>query len=494
MRRPAKRTLQIEALELRSVMAGDSAADLIDTSAAAILDGLNRGGDYSQPAHDLSGDGLVTPLDALLAILQETPVESQGEEDATKRIYPLFLPVLPRPPAEAPTDPTELDEFFRQQQWISQMPNPEGVTPHANSWKYYLLDDGKPFSVPLHWLGDDADDSIYDGRIEFLNLPTGWSVTGRLKIEFPAGVEELSRYDLRYRLVDSEGNVSNISVLRLTFLDPEVPLQNPVNPFDVNDDSIVDYADLLTVQRQLFVPQPPPPLQLGGITCFKYCESWQPARPSLPFADVNGDQLVNEADVELLAQHLQQANIAKLPPVVLNPRFGVATDGFLREGAWVAGIQKDVYLPHFGYDPDGDVRSFTIELLTDAPFTLDPTASDLLEGHVRVVPQLNASGIYEVRFRLRDLHGLVSEEGVITVSILPPAASYWNSALAGDVDDDGQVTPLDALKVIMLLEQRSKGQQAEDDPPPFWDVNADGQLSPLDALLVIIQLNSQSAV
>lgn len=490
MRRFAKRTLQLETLEHRSVMAGDSAADFVDASAAVILDGLNRG-DHSHPGHDLSGDGVVTPLDALLAILQEMPDEGQGEQGSRMVIVPQLANLLPRPPAEAPTDPAELDEFFRKQYFFSQMPNPDGVTPHAISMKYYLLDDGKPFSIRLHWLGDDPDGSIYDAQIEFLNLPEGWSVTGDLKIEFPAGVEKLSRYDLRYRFVDSDGNASNISVLRLTFLDPEVPLQNSLNSFDANDDGIVDYFDLLTVQRQL-EPQPPPPLQLGGVACMKYCEGWTPIRPNPPFADVNGDQVVNEIDLEVLAQHLQQASVIKLPPVVSNPRFGLMRqDGNIVEPAWVAGRQQDIYLPLFGHDPDGDERSFTIELLSDAPFTIDHSASGLRPGFVRVIPHLNAAGIYEVRYRTRDLHGLVSEEGIITVSILPPNAPYWNSALASDVDDDGQITPLDALKVIMLLEQQSQGQQVEGDTPPLWDVNADGKLSPLDALLVIIQLNSQ---
>jgi hypothetical protein len=73
----------------------------------------------------------------------------------------------------------------------------------------------------------------------------------------------------------------------------------------------------------------------------------------------------------------------------------------------------------------------------------------------------------------------------------------WNNQLLSeDVDDNGQVTPIDALLVIIQL--NSSGPRtlaaptASFTPAPFIDVNHDGLVTPLDALLVIIRLNSAS--
>jgi hypothetical protein len=71
----------------------------------------------------------------------------------------------------------------------------------------------------------------------------------------------------------------------------------------------------------------------------------------------------------------------------------------------------------------------------------------------------------------------------------------WNNQLLSeDVDDNGVVTPLDAL--LIIIELNSKGPRPLDPPTststpaPFIDVDHNGSLTPLDALLVIIRLNS----
>lgn len=74
----------------------------------------------------------------------------------------------------------------------------------------------------------------------------------------------------------------------------------------------------------------------------------------------------------------------------------------------------------------------------------------------------------------------------------PPEGSQWTNLLhVADVNDDGVVSPLDALTVINSLNNRSSSgalgvKRFEDG---FLDVNHDNQLSPLDALLVINELN-----
>lgn len=78
--------------------------------------------------------------------------------------------------------------------------------------------------------------------------------------------------------------------------------------------------------------------------------------------------------------------------------------------------------------------------------------------------------------------------------VLPP---WQNPALRQDVDNDGVVAPLDALRIINRLNADEGGPlpaPGEDAPPPYLDVDGDGFLAPLDALQVINYLNAAAAI
>ncbi len=60
-----------------------------------------------------------------------------------------------------------------------------------------------------------------------------------------------------------------------------------------------------------------------------------------------------------------------------------------------------------------------------------------------------------------------------------------------DVDDDGSVTPLDALVVINRLNHG--GDDSRSAERQFHDVDDDSQVTPLDALILINDINSNSA-
>jgi VCBS repeat-containing protein len=66
-----------------------------------------------------------------------------------------------------------------------------------------------------------------------------------------------------------------------------------------------------------------------------------------------------------------------------------------------------------------------------------------------------------------------------------------NFLLPHDVDDDGDVTPLDALLVVNQLNRGSESSPSIH--RQFHDVNDDSVLSPLDALVLINELNSKAA-
>ncbi len=76
--------------------------------------------------------------------------------------------------------------------------------------------------------------------------------------------------------------------------------------------------------------------------------------------------------------------------------------------------------------------------------------------------------------------------------------SYTNAALPLDVNNDGLISPIDALLVINRLNASGATAVPDmmveyEDLAPFVDVNADRILSPLDALLVINYLNRADA-
>lgn len=77
----------------------------------------------------------------------------------------------------------------------------------------------------------------------------------------------------------------------------------------------------------------------------------------------------------------------------------------------------------------------------------------------------------------------------------PLATPTWtNQSLHGDVNNDGQVTPLDALQVINRLNTSSNSALPEREVSlPFWDVNEDGLVSAIDALQIINILNEDLA-
>ncbi|MBM4093417.1 MAG: hypothetical protein FJ276_29005, partial [Planctomycetes bacterium] len=77
----------------------------------------------------------------------------------------------------------------------------------------------------------------------------------------------------------------------------------------------------------------------------------------------------------------------------------------------------------------------------------------------------------------------------VTIKILP----WHNARDHRNVDDHGDITPIDALLVINYLNSNPGNPlppQPPFVPPPFYDVSGDNQITPIDALLVINYLNA----
>ena len=78
-------------------------------------------------------------------------------------------------------------------------------------------------------------------------------------------------------------------------------------------------------------------------------------------------------------------------------------------------------------------------------------------------------------------------------SLMAGMAGYHNTSMPLDVDNDLEITPLDALVVINQINSfnGSEGEDDPDKPIAFCDVDADGFVTPLDVLAVTNELNAK---
>ena len=91
--------------------------------------------------------------------------------------------------------------------------------------------------------------------------------------------------------------------------------------------------------------------------------------------------------------------------------------------------------------------------------------------------------------------------GATSITIGGSAASpegevRQNGLLPADVNDDGRVTPIDALLIINEISQRrrAEGETAAQRFSKFADVSGDGRITPLDALQVISSITSRNRI
>lgn len=127
-----------------------------------------------------------------------------------------------------------------------------------------------------------------------------------------------------------------------------------------------------------------------------------------------------------------------------------------------------------------------VPMQASAPGALDLTANpaDILPEHdITLVERNSPVPTDRVRYD--------SEQ----VTIKPPRNTWHNSRTAVDVNDDGFLSPIDALLIINMLNARGAKPTGELPVPDFTalvDTNDDGFLAPSDVLLVISALNRDS--
>lgn len=167
----------------------------------------------------------------------------------------------------------------------------------------------------------------------------------------------------------------------------------------------------------------------------------------------------------------------------------VSTSGAQTVNAWATNLVAG--------PPDEAAQTFTFTVTNNSNslFAVQPAIDPT--GRLTYTPAAGAVGTATVTVTLGDSGGIanggVNSSGSQTFTITVRAAGVWhNGRNRLDVNDDTQVTPLDALIIFNRLNSVGSGEVPANAPPgpPFYDTNNDEFVTPLDALIVFNFLNS----
>jgi hypothetical protein len=122
------------------------------------------------------------------------------------------------------------------------------------------------------------------------------------------------------------------------------------------------------------------------------------------------------------------------------------------------------------------------------------TATPQPDGTISFTPATNFAGEVTFSYVVSDNVGTSSNVARVTVRVLN--SKWQNPAVNLDVNNDGQITPADALQIVNYLNDPALDRFLPNTvlvPPPFLDVDGNERVTPNDALLIINYLNERSS-
>ncbi|WP_417734576.1 tandem-95 repeat protein [Rosistilla oblonga] len=133
--------------------------------------------------------------------------------------------------------------------------------------------------------------------------------------------------------------------------------------------------------------------------------------------------------------------------------------------------------------------------ITTQPAEAVGSVQVLAGGMVRFTPANGFVGTAQFQYTVADTLGLASDPTSVVVSVSRSAGQ--NTLNIRDVNDSGEVSPIDALIIINHLNRNTENDvdalvdngTISISDGPFMDVNGDGSITPLDALTIINYLN-----
>ncbi|MEZ6089954.1 MAG: tandem-95 repeat protein [Pirellulaceae bacterium] len=154
------------------------------------------------------------------------------------------------------------------------------------------------------------------------------------------------------------------------------------------------------------------------------------------------------------------------------------------------GITYSRQLPPDAFsDQDGDALTISLTMADGAELpswlTFDPVTGWLIGR-----PEYESANPYQLRLAVSD--SFVESSVSFTLTVKDTVNRLHHPKNRHDVNDDGEVTPLDALIVINRIQAQHSGGTVPIEGAPFTDVNNDEAVTPIDALVVINYLASQA--
>jgi VCBS repeat-containing protein len=189
-------------------------------------------------------------------------------------------------------------------------------------------------------------------------------------------------------------------------------------------------------------------------------------------------------------EHLAYSNVATVSvevndaPVAVDD-FAEAYQDFRNSTTTIDVLANDT-------DVDGTLDPVTVQV------TVGPTHGTIVDiladGSVEYRPDIGYLGADSFQYTVNDDDGAVSEfSAIVTLDVIPDPFTWHNRGNGLDVNDDGSVSPIDALLVIIELGANGStlldAPSAGNSPPPYFDVNQDGFVAPNDVIQVINFLN-----
>jgi hypothetical protein len=182
-------------------------------------------------------------------------------------------------------------------------------------------------------------------------------------------------------------------------------------------------------------------------------------------------------------------------PYSLQTFVPVAQRPVARDDSATTALSSDVTINVLANDrdPDGELAAVAITLTTPNHGTAIVTT----DNRIRYSAPANFTGVDLFTYTLTDGQKLTSAPATVQVMVLDldRQRPFLSPSMAADVNNDGTVSPIDALLVINEINLHGSRNLpttpvTAQDVFGFVDINGNGSVEPLDALLVISVLNS----
>jgi len=213
-----------------------------------------------------------------------------------------------------------------------------------------------------------------------------------------------------------------------------------------------------------------------------------------PLADANGTAVITVTVVDsgldgtlsttgdnLSVEQTFQVNVAAVPdvPRAVDDVYPLTENLPLVVAAGIGVLAND---------SDAEDDAITAELVSSTAHGILTLRSD---GSFDYMPSIGFNRTDTFKYKARDATG-ASETA--TVALVVSTTNPWhNSVSPMDVNDDGDISPIDALMIILDLNQNGIRElpetRVDGTAVPLLDVNRDNRITPQDVLMIINHLN-----